>query len=32
MNKLSIEKRAQVVGYLVEGMSIRSTVQDYWSR
>src|SRR6266487_2762169 len=27
MNKLSIEKRAQVVGCLVEGMSIRSTVR-----
>jgi IS1 family transposase len=27
MNKLSIEKRAQVIGCLVEGMSIRSTVR-----
>lgn len=27
MNKLSIEKRAQVLGCLVEGMSIRSTVR-----
>lgn len=27
MNKLSIEKKAQVVGCLVEGMSIRSTVR-----
>lgn len=27
MNKLSIEKRAQVVGRLVEGMSIRATVR-----
>jgi len=27
MNKLSIEKRAQVVGCLVEGMSIRATVR-----
>src|SRR6266704_6919107 len=27
MNKLSIEKRAQVVGCLVEGMSIRSAVR-----
>ena len=27
MNKLSIEKRAQIVGCLVEGMSIRSTVR-----
>lgn len=27
MNQLSIEKRVQVVGCLVEGMSIRSTVR-----
>lgn len=27
MNKLSVEKRAQVIGCLVEGMSIRSTVR-----
>lgn len=27
MNKLSIEKRAQVIGCLVEGMSIRATVR-----
>jgi IS1 family transposase len=27
MNKLSIEKKAQVIGCLVEGMSIRSTVR-----
>lgn len=27
MNKLSIEKRAQVVGCLVEGISIRSAVK-----
>jgi IS1 family transposase len=27
MNKLSLEKRAQVIGCLVEGMSIRSTVR-----